>query len=54
MVCFSEYVFVSVTKQRTLPGPPKKTYTLEFKEMFSFLIGLQTTKARLLCCKGDL
>ena len=35
-------------------GPPKKPDTLKFKEMFSFLIGLQATKARLLCCKCDL
>ena len=35
-------------------GATEKTDTLKFKEMFSFLIGLQTTKARLLCCKRDL
>ena len=43
-----------LTAQQTQPGPPKKPYTLKCKEMFSFLIGLQTTKARLLCCKHDL
>ena len=42
------------TVQRTQPGPPKKTDTLKFKEMFSLLIGLQTAKASLLCCKLDL
>ena len=30
-------------------GATEKTDTLKFKDMFSFLIGLQTTKARLLC-----
>ena len=35
-------------------GHRKKTDTLKFKEMFSFLIGLQTTKASLLCCKRNL
>ena len=43
-----------LTVQRTQPGPPKKTDTLKFKEMLSFFLGLQTTKARLLCCKRDL
>ena len=32
----------------------EKRDTLKFKEMFSFLIGLQITKARLLSCKHDL
>ena len=32
----------------------EKTNTLKFKEIFSFLIGLQATKARLHCCKHAL
>ena len=35
-------------------GATDKTETLKFKEMFLFFIGLQTTKARLHCCKRDL
>ena len=35
-------------------GATDKTNTLKFKEMFSFFIGLQTPKARLLCFKRDL
>ena len=37
-----------------LTGTTEKTDTLKFKEMFLFLIGLQTTKAGLLCRKRDL
>ena len=46
--------FCSKLKCNKLNRGHRKKRHLKFKEMFPFLIGLQTTEARLLCCERDL